>query len=75
MDEEKRIALLKLGYFPVTDDFWAGAGMPKFMGDGWSWAMRTPYFSQPFMPYRENTLAKMDIEIATQHAHRNLTMK
>ncbi len=75
MDEEKRSLLLKLGYFPVTDDFWAEQGMPEYISGGWDWAMRTPCFTQSYMPYHETYLEAQTPEQAEQYAERNLVMK
>ena len=51
--QERRILLLKLGFFPVTDDFWYGAGMPWAADDGHNWALRTPFSTNEFMPFHE----------------------
>ena len=75
MNAEKRIALLKMGYFPVTDDFWAGAGMPMFIGKDFDWAFRLPRSEQPFMPYREAYLDDQSNEQAAEAAFRNLLIK
>lgn len=62
--EERRILLLKLGFFPVTDDFWYGAGMPWAAGDGHNWAFRTPFLSDKFMPFHETYFEnKSDAEL------------
>ena len=72
MDNEKITALLKMGYFPVTDDFWAAADMPLYMEGGWDWAFRTPLSNQPFMPYHEGTLEKRSLEDSKIFAYKNL---
>ena len=72
MDNEKMTALLKMGYFPVTDDFWAAADMPHFIGEGFDWAFRMPLSKQRFMPYHEDTLVKRDLVENRMFAHRNL---
>lgn len=73
MDNEKREALLKLGYFPVTDEFWAQKKMHRFIGKGFSWAFKLPDGGQPYMPYHESYLAEHTIEDATHWA--NVTLK
>lgn len=63
MDNKKMTALLKMGYFLVTDDFWAGAGMPHYIGKGFDWALRMPLSqTQPFMPWHGLTLEKKTLE-------------
>ena len=54
--EERRILLLKIGYFPVTDDFWYGAGMPYAVEDKCDWALKTPFWYHAFMPFHEKYL-------------------
>lgn len=76
MDNEKITALLKMGYFPVTDDFWAAADMPLYIGDGFDWAFRMPLnANQPFMPYHTSTLEQRLIEECRLAADRNLLEK
>ncbi len=63
MDNKKRTELLKLGYFPVTSDFWAGAEMPRFIESDFKWAFRMPLSeTQLFMPFTENKLDRLSYE-------------
>lgn len=55
MSNERRELLLKLGFFPVTDDFWYGAEMP-FAVSEFDWGFRMPFSKQHIMPWREKTL-------------------
>lgn len=59
MDVKRREFLLKLGFFPVTDDFWAGADMPWATGK-YTWAFRQPNARQWFMPWSEERLTTME---------------
>ena len=73
MDQERRLFLLKLGYFPVTDDFWAGADMPHVIGQGFTWAFRMPLASQRFMPYHEQKLTDAAPDQLQMAAYANLS--
>lgn len=75
MDEEKRTELQKLGYFPVTDEFWVENDMQCIVGQGYNWAMQTPRFVQAYMPYHESYLDELSLERAAHYAQRNLIMK
>lgn len=64
MDEKRRILLLKIGFFPVTDDFWYGAEMPYAAENDCTWALRTPLHSGGLMPFHEAYLEdKSDAEL------------
>lgn len=64
MTEERRIEVLRLGYFPVTDDFWLGAkhsitSCPEWEGQ-FDWARCLP--NGEFMPYTERGLSERTID-------------
>ena len=63
MTNERRELLLKLGFFPVTDDFWHGAAMPLAAGE-FEWAFRMPFNKQKIFPWHEKNLEeKSDDEL------------
>lgn len=52
MTMQRREFLLKLGFFPVTDDFWYGADKPYAVGK-FTWAFRMPLSPDGIMPFSE----------------------
>ena len=46
MPNERRELLLKLGFFPVTEDFWYGAEMAWAALGEFEWAFRAPFGKQ-----------------------------
>lgn len=72
-DINQYATLLKLGYFPVTDDFWLGAGITFAIGEGFDWAYHTPMGEQKFMPWHGELLMKMSFEELKEHALKQIT--
>lgn len=57
MTTKRREFLLKLGFFPVTDDFWHGADEPYAAGK-FTWAFRMPLSPNRIMPFSEGYFEK-----------------
>ena len=57
MTMQRREFILKLGFFPVTDDFWYGADEPYAAGK-FTWAFRMPLSPNRIMPFSEGYFEK-----------------
>jgi hypothetical protein len=75
LTRKKLLTLLKLGFFPVHEDFWTAAGLPFAYGEGFDWAMRMPLNEQGFMPFRGRTLQNKSAKQLKEMAARTLTMR
>lgn len=71
-ETEKYLQLLKLGYFPVTDDFWLGANMAYAIGEGFDWCYHQPLSSQKLMPWHGEKLMQMSFGELKEKANSQL---
>jgi len=63
--------LLKVGFLPVTDDFWRDAGMWRAVGKGFDWALLVPVGkTQKYMPFHENILKGKSLKELAEIAER-----
>ena len=68
MTNERRELLLKLGFFPVTEDFWYGAEMAWEALGEFEWAFRAPFGKQKIIPWHEKRLEEESDEKLAQIA-------
>ncbi len=69
LTDAERTRCLKLGFFPVTDDFWCGVGIQYAVGKGFNWAYYVPNGEKrKYMPFHEYILKNKSIEELAQMA-------